>query len=207
MFTLTIISFLLALIHGSYNVINSYIKSYGYAAIFILMALESSSLPVPSEVVLPLAGLFVAKGLLNFWLALGAAVLGSIVGSLIDYAIGYFIGKEIVYKHLKIFHIKKESLERFDKWFEKNGVAAVFLTRLVPVVRTLINFPAGFAKMPFKKFMLYSVAGMIIWDIVLMAFGFYLLAANSAVIVLAAVGVFAILLYVVYKLAMRRMSK
>jgi len=207
MFTLTIVSFLYALIHGSYNVINAYIKTYGYAAIFILMTLESSSLPIPSEVVLPLVGLFVAKGTLNFGLALIAALLGSIIGSAIDYVIGYFVGKDIVYKHLKFFHIKKESLDSFDKWFEKNGVAAVFLTRLVPVVRTFINFPAGFAKMSFKKFMAYSIAGMLIWDIVLIAFGYYLLSANSAVVVMASIGVFAILLYVIYKVAMRRMKK
>jgi membrane protein DedA with SNARE-associated domain len=207
MFTLTIVSFLSALIHGSYNVISTYIKSYGYAAIFILMALESSSLPVPSEVVLPLVGLFAAKAVLNFWLALLVAMLGSTVGSTVDYVLGYYIGKDIVYRHLKFFHIKKESLDSFDIWFEKNGNAAVFLTRLVPIVRTFINFPAGFAKMSFKKFIAYSVVGMLIWDLVLMAFGYYLLSANSAVIVMAAIGVFAIALYVIYRVAMRKMKK
>ncbi len=207
MFTLTIISFISLLIHGSYNVISAFIKSYGYAAVFILMGLESSSLPVPSEVVLPLVGYFAAKGVLSFYLALVAAMLGSIVGSLIDYAIGYYIGKDIVYRHLKFFHIKKESLDNFDAWFEKNGIAAIFLSRLVPVVRTFINFPAGFAKMSFKKFIIYSTAGMLIWDVVLMVFGFYLLSANSAVVVLASVGVFAIALYAIYRLAMKKMRK
>jgi membrane protein DedA with SNARE-associated domain len=207
MFTLTIISFVSSLVHGSYAVIEAFIKSYGYAAVFLLMGLESSSLPVPSEVVLPLVGYFAAKGILNFYLALLAAMLGSIVGSIVDYAIGYYIGKEIVYKHLKFFHIKKESLDNFDSWFEKNGIAAIFLSRLVPVVRTFINFPAGFAKMSFKKFMAYSIAGMLIWDVVLMAFGYYLLSVHNAVVVLASVGVFAIVLYVIYRFAMKRMRK
>ena len=207
MFTLAILTFIVSLIHGSYNVISGFIKSYGYAAIFVLMGLESSSLPVPSEVVLPLVGYFAAKGILNFYLALAVAVLGSIVGSLIDYAIGYYIGKDIVYKHLKFFHIKKESLDSFDAWFEKNGVAAIFLTRLVPVVRTFINFPAGFAKMSLKEFLAYSILGMLIWDIVLMVFGFYLLSVNNAVVVLGSIGVFAIALYVVYRFAMKRMKK
>ncbi len=207
MFTLTIISFISSLIFNSYKAITAFITTYGYAAIFVLMAMESSSLPVPSEVVLPLAGLFAAKGLLNFWIALLAGVVGSIVGSLIDYFIGYFIGKEVVYRNLKFFHIKKESIEAFDQWFEKNGFAAIFLTRLVPIARTFINFPAGFAKMPLKKFLLYSTIGIIIWDVVLMAFGFYLLSVNSAVIVLASIGVFAILLYVIYKYSMRRMKR
>jgi membrane protein DedA with SNARE-associated domain len=207
MFTLSILSFLKSLIEGSYTVISMFVKAYGYAAIFILMTLESSSLPIPSEVVLPLAGYFVAKGVLNFWLALIVAVLGSILGSVIDYVIGYAIGKEIVYKHLRLFHIKKQTLDNFDRWFEKNGNAAVFLTRLVPIARTFINFPAGFAKMSFKKFMIYSVMGMIIWDAVLMVFGLYLLSANNAVIALASIGVFAIVLYMIYKFAMKRMKK
>jgi len=207
MFTLSIVTFIISLIHGSYNVISGFIKSYGYAAIFVLMGLESSSLPVPSEVVLPLVGYFAAKGILNFYLALAIAVLGSIVGSLIDYVIGYYIGKDIVYKHLSFFHIKKESLDNFDAWFEKNGVAAIFLTRLVPVVRTFINFPAGFAKMSLKEFLAYSILGMLIWDVVLMVFGFYLLSVNNAVVVLGSIGVFAIALYVVYKLAMKRMKR
>lgn len=208
MFTLSIVSFLLSLISNSSNAIALFIKSYGYGAIFILMALESSSLPVPSEVVLPLAGLFVAQHLLrSFWITFAVAIAGSMLGSFVDYAIGYVIGKDLVYKHLKLFHLKKESLDNFDAWFAKNGLAAIFLTRLVPIVRTVINFPAGFAKMKLKEFIAYSLAGMFIWDLVLMTFGYYLLSSKSAVIVMASVGVFAILLYVVYRLAMRRMKK
>jgi membrane protein DedA with SNARE-associated domain len=208
-FTLGIVSLISSLISNSYAAINMLIKSYGYLAIFILMAMESSSLPVPSEVILPLAGFFAAQGTINFVLAFIAGILGSIVGSLVDYAIGYYIGKDIVYKHLKFFHIKKESLDRFDAWFEKNGMAAIFFTRLVPIARTFINFPAGFAKMRLKEFLAYTIAGFFIWDLVLMLFGYYLhtVAVNSAVTALAAIGVFAILLYVVYKVAMKRMRK
>lgn len=207
MFSLSIISFLLSLISNSSNSISIFIKSYGLLAIFILMVLEGSSLPVPSEVVLPLAGLFAAEHLISFPLALIVGILGSIVGALIDYAIGYIIGKDLVYKNLKLFHIKKERLDDFDAWFAKNGLAAVFLTRLVPIARTIINFPAGFAKMKLKDFLAYSLAGMFIWDLVLMTFGYYLLSSKSAELVLASVGIFAILLYVVYRLAMKGMKK
>lgn len=196
-----------SLISGSYGAISAFVKAYGYLAIFILMTLESSSLPVPSEVVLPLAGAFSASGILSFPIALVAAIIGSIVGSVIDYAIGYYIGKEVVYRHLRFFHIRKESLDSFDRWFEKNGIAAVFMTRLVPVVRTFINFPAGFARMQFKKFMAYSIAGMIIWDIVLMSFGFYLLSGRNAATDMAAIGIFAIALYLIYSYTMKRMRK
>ncbi len=208
-FTLSILSFLSLLIEHSYTTITAFVQSYGYIAIFVLMAMESSTLPIPSEVVLPLAGLLAANRLLSFPIAFIAALLGAIVGSMIDYVIGYFIGKDIVYKHLRLFHIKKESLDDFDSWFHKNGNAAVFLTRLVPVVRTVINFPAGFAKMKLRDFLAYSIAGMVIWDLVLMAFGYFFLSTktNSVVTVLASVGVFAILLYVVYRVAMRQLRK
>lgn len=207
MFSLSIISFILSLITNSSNAISAFIKSYGYEAIFVLMALESSSLPVPSEVILPLVGLFASRHILSFYLALVVGLLGSILGALVDYAIGYIIGKDVIYKHLRLFHLKKESLDNFDKWFEKNGLAAVFLTRLVPIARTIINFPAGFAKMNLKEFLAYSIAGMVIWDVVLMAFGYYLLSSSSAVVVLASVGVFAILLYVIYRYTMGRLKR
>ncbi len=198
---------LLGVMKGSAGIITNYIQAYGYAAIFGLMALEGSSLPVPSEVVMPLAGYFAAKGTISFAWALLAGLLGSIVGLAVDYYIAYFVGKDVVYKHLKAFHIKKESLDNFDNWFERNGVAAIFLTRLVPVIRTLVSFPAGFARMNAKKFFGYSILGSLIWDAVLMAFGFYALSANDATIVLASTGIFALALYLVYHITTKRMRK
>jgi membrane protein DedA with SNARE-associated domain len=183
------------------------VGKYGYLAIFILMILESATLPVPSEVVLPLAGLLAQRGLLSLPLGLLVAVVGSTIGMAIDYYIGYFIGKDVVYKHLRFFHISKASLDSFDRWFERNGDAGVFISRLFPVIRTVISFPAGFAKMEQKKFFLYSVVGTVIWDLVLMLFGFYLLSANRAVEVMAAVAVFGIVLYVLYRIANQRVRK
>ena len=206
MLTLGIIGSLSSMALGSYSAISAFIKTYGYLAIFILMALEGSTVPVPSEVVLPLAGLLSEKGLLNFPLALAAGIAGSLVGTMVDYAIGYVIGRDLVYKHLRLFHVKKETLDGFDRWFDKNGIAAVFLTRLVPVVRTVINFPAGFARMPLKEFLSYTLVGIVVWDVVLMAFGYYLLSVKSAVDVLAAIGVFAIALYVIYAITLRKLK-
>lgn len=182
-------------------------KTYGYFAIFGLMALEGSTLPIPSEVVLPVAGLLIAQGILSsFPLALLAALLGSTLGLAVDYYIAYFFGKEVVYKHLQRFHIKKESLDSFDNWFERNGVAAVFITRLVPVIRTVMSFPAGFAKMDLKKFFGYSIIGSLIWDSALMAFGFYALKTNNIVYTLTAIGIFGIVLYIIYKVAINKMK-
>jgi membrane protein DedA with SNARE-associated domain len=185
----------------------AWVNAYGYAAVFVLMLMESATLPIPSEVVLPLAGVLAAKGALNIYLVIAVATVGSMIGSIIDYAIGYYLGKELVYKHLQLFHVKKHTLDNFDAWFAKNGNVAVFLTRFIPIVRTVINFPAGFAKMSLKTFLTYTFVGVLIWDIVLVTFGYYLLSAKNASVILAGVAVFVIILYVLYRFAASKMRK
>ncbi len=203
----SIIATFTQLFTASYATITSLFNVYGYPAVFGLMLLEGSSLPVPSEVVLPLAGLFVQKGLMNVYLVFAAALLGSIGGLAIDYYIGYYLGKEVIYKHLHIFHIKRESLDRFDEWFAKNGNVAVFVSRLIPIVRTWMSFPAGIARMDAKRFFTYSIIGTAIWDAVLIAFGYYFLSASKAVYVLIAIAVFAIAVYLVYHFSMKRLGR
>ncbi|MCL5114925.1 MAG: DedA family protein [Candidatus Marsarchaeota archaeon] len=203
----SIISAVTSVFTSSYTAISSLVTSYGYAAIFGLMLLEGSSLPVPSEVVMPLAGLFAHQHLLRFYPALIAGLLGSIGGLAIDYYIGYLLGKDVVYRHLRMFHISKESLDRFDAWFARNGSAAVFISRLVPVARTFMSFPAGFAKMNAKRFFTYSIAGTFIWDAVLMAYGYYLLSAKSAVVVLFGIAAFAVVVYLIYYLFRRHTKR
>lgn len=198
---------MLGLLANSSTIISDLINNYGYIAIFALMTLESASLPIPSEVILPLSGYLAARGSLGFAPAFAAAMLGAIAGLAIDYAIGYYIGKDVIYKHLQTFRIKKKSLDDFDAWFARNGVAAVFLSRLIPEVRALMSFPAGFARMSLKKFFAFSIAGAFIWNLVLMLFGYYLLSTDSAIILMASIGVFAIALYAIYKFAMGRMKK
>jgi membrane protein DedA with SNARE-associated domain len=185
----------------------AWVNAYGYAAVFVLMMMESATLPVPSEVILPLAGLLASKGALNIYLVIAVATVASMIGSVVDYAIGYYLGKEVVYKHLRLFHVKKRTLDNFDAWFAKNGVAAVFFTRFIPVLRTVINFPAGFAKMDLKRFLGYTFVGVLVWDVVLVTFGFYALAAKRASVILAAIGVFAIVLYVIYRVAVSRLGR
>ncbi len=199
--------FTLSILATTYSSISALISEYGYIAIFGLMLLEGSSLPVPSEVVLPLAGLLVANHTLNFGLVYIAALLGSIAGLAVDYYIGYFLGKDVVYKNLKLFHIKQAQLDAFDKWFDRNGVSAVFFTRFIPVLRTIMSFPAGFAHMEQKRFFAYSIAGTAIYDIILIIFGIKALSTHNAVITLTSIGIFAIVLYSLYRYAMKRMSK
>ncbi|MEM0149583.1 MAG: DedA family protein [Candidatus Micrarchaeaceae archaeon] len=203
---LAIFGFAASLISNSYATISVLVQHYGYAAIFALMLLEGSSLPVPSEVILPLTGFFARQGFLSLYWGVLAALLGSIAGLAIDYYIGYFIGKDVVYRHLQAFRIKKESLDSFDRWFERNGFAAVFISRLIPVLRTFMSFPAGFAKMPQKEFFAYSIAGSIIWDTVLALYGYYALASDSAVLIMASIGAFALALYAIYYVAKKRMK-
>ena len=183
------------------------VQEYGYPMLFLLMFLESSSIPVPSEVVLPLAGVLAFRNLLHFWPAFAVTLVGSALGLALDYYIGFILGKDVVYRHLHFFHLKKESINRFDSWFNRNAVAAVFFSRLLPVVRTIMSFPAGFARLPAKRFFLYSITGAAIWDMILMLFGFYALSTNSAVVWMGAIGGLAIALFVAYKVGMRRLRR
>ncbi len=194
------------LISGITNLIPVLIKSYGYVAIFALMVLESATIPVPSEIILPLGGYLAAKGALSLPIVFVVGVLGSTIGMLIDYAIGYYIGKDVFYKHLNTLHIKKSTIDGFDNWFNKNAPAAVMFSRILPVVRTIMSFPAGFARMNIKEFLAYSLVGIVIWDGVLTMYGYYLLSAKSAVVALGATGIVAIVLYVIYVFAKRRLK-
>lgn len=187
--------------------INSLLSTYGYLGLFGMMALEGASLPIPSEVIVPIAGYLAAKGVFNFYIAALAILAGNMVGVVIDYVIGYFIGKDVVYKHLHLFHINKEKIDAFYSWFNRNGGFAVFVSRMIPVLRGLISFPAGFARMPFKKFFLYSLVGSAIWDILLMLFGYYLLSSNNLYIAMSAVAFLALILYIIYRIAVKKTRK
>ncbi len=191
----------------TYSTISGLIVSHGYLAILFLMTLESASFPVPSEVVLPAVGFFAAEGSINPILGFLAALLGGVIGMGIDYYIAYFLGKDVVYKHLHFFHISRERLLAFDGWFKENGDFAVFVSRMIPVVRGIMSFPAGFAEMPINKFMTYSVAGTILWDAVLVGFGYYVHAAKDVTLITAAFVAFAIVLCAVYLVAMKGIGK
>ncbi len=184
---------------GAYAWILSLIHTYGYLGIVVLMILEGASLPIPSEVIAPAAGFLSARGVFSFPVAFIAVLLGNTVGIAIDYTIGYYIGKKVVYNNLHRFRIKKSTLKAFDAWFNRNGAFAVFISRLIPEVRGLMSFPAGFAKMPLKKFFFWSILGSAIWDIVLMLFGYYVVSTSSVAIEVGALAIFIVILYFIYK--------
>ncbi len=143
--------------------ISDIIGQIGYLGIFLLMALESVCLPIPSEVVMTFGGFAAQSGDLNFWLVGLAGSLGCLAGSTIAYGIGYYGGRPFLKKYGKFVMIGEHDIERADRWFSKYGIEAVFITRLLPIVRTFISLPAGMTKMNFTKFAVYSFAGSIPW--------------------------------------------
>jgi membrane protein DedA with SNARE-associated domain len=189
------------------------VSYWGYSGIFGLMVLESSSLPVPSEVVLPFSGYLVSEGQLNFWVTVVVATVAAIIGSLIDYYIG-LKGIEALTKR-KILGRALFSVDQLtfaDKWFNRYGSITIFLARLVPGIRTLISFPAGATKMPLAKFVVFTTAGCILWNTLLIYVGYYLgtnwiEVAGISHFILTAVIVALAALIVVYLVMRRRKRK
>ncbi|MGZ4849381.1 MAG: DedA family protein [Halobacteriota archaeon] len=145
------------------NFIISVIEQLGYAGVFVGMTLESVGLPIPSEVIMPFAGYVVWEGGLTLIGITVAGTLGCLAGSLIAYYIGLWGGRPLLERYGKYVLISKRELDLADKWFEKYGDRAVFISRLLPVVRTYISFPAGIVNMDVKKFSLYTVLGSLPW--------------------------------------------
>ncbi|MBU6336924.1 MAG: DedA family protein [Acidobacteria bacterium] len=135
----------------------------GLPGIFVLMTLESACIPIPSEPTMLFAGFNVDQGTYSFAAAVSVAVAANVVGSWIAYGVGRFGRYELIQEHGKWLHITPARLEQAERWFEKYGGAAVFFSRMLPIVRTFISLPAGVAKMPFGRFTLYTFLGCIPW--------------------------------------------
>ena len=155
----------------SSGTLNSFMTKYGYASVFALMALESASTPVPSEVVLPLAGYFVSLGSLNFWVVVVVSTAGSLVGALVDYFLAKWLGRPFVVGLLGLFRLHKNALDRAEAWFDRSAQWTVFAARFVPGLRTVISLPAGLFEMDFSRFVLMTVAGCFAWSVILVYAG------------------------------------
>ena len=156
------------------------IAQYGYAAVFLLMVLESACVPVPSEVTMLFGGALasaafvgVGKDLDLFWVGL-LGTAGNVVGSWLAYWAGYVGGRPLFERFGRYLLVRPHEIDRAHEWFERHGEAAVFFSRLLPVVRTFISLPAGVARMPPARFTLYTVLGCLPWTFALAWLGYTL---------------------------------
>lgn len=172
----SVINWLLGITHG-----------LGYFGIGILMSIESSFFPLPSEVVVPPAAYLASQGVMRLpWIVL-AGTLGSLVGAIFNYLLALSLGRLVVYrlagtKAARFLFISPAKIERAEKYFLSNAKSATFVGRLIPVIRQLVSIPAGFCRMPFGPFILYTAAGAFIWVSILAALG-YFIGANQALLI------------------------
>ncbi|WP_210402002.1 DedA family protein [Thioclava sp. F36-6] len=143
------------------------ISSMGYAGIAALMAIESACIPLPSEVIMPFSGYLASKGQFSLLLVATVGAIGCNIGSTLAYFIGAYGGRRAVERWGRYILLSQSDLDRADRWFSRYGSAAVFVSRLLPLVRTFISLPAGIARMPFWKFQIYTFFGSWPWCLVL----------------------------------------
>src|SRR5256886_2470481 len=149
-------------------------RDLGYPGIVILMAIESSFLPLPSELVMPPAGYLAAKGELSFVLAIACGVVGSILGALANYGLAHWLGRAVVRRIGKYVWISEKSLERSERYFAEHGEISTFMGRMLPVIRHLISIPAGVARMDLAKFVTFTGLGALVWCTVLTWIGWFI---------------------------------
>jgi membrane protein DedA with SNARE-associated domain len=141
----------------------STIAAMGYSGIVLLMAIESACIPLPSEIIMPFSGYLVYTGKMNLWLVAVAGAVGCVLGSLVAYWVGMYGGRPLIEKYGRYILLSRHDLDIADRWFEKRGEIIVFVSRLLPAIRTFIAFPAGVARMNLTKFIIYTFAGSLPW--------------------------------------------
>jgi len=192
-------------------IIDWYMANMNYLTIFILMAIESSFIPFPSEVVIPPAAWKAAQGDLNFWLVIFFGTLGALIGALFNYYIAKYLGQKLIYafadtRFAHLCMIDRSKVEKAEQYFAENGKSSTLVGRLIPVIRQLISIPAGLASMPLKIFIIYTVIGAAAWNLILALMGYYLYSQKalletyyselSWIMIILGVG---FILYLIYK--------
>lgn len=203
---------------GNYisGLITLYMENITYPTVFFLMTLESTFLPVPSELVVPPAAWKAAQGEMNIFLVVFFSTLGCVFGALINYYLAKYLGRRIIYSLVdtKIAHmlfINKEHMEKSEAFFIKYGKSSTFIGRLVPGVRHLISIPAGIARMNIADFIFYTAVGSAIWNSILAALGYFLYSQQELLkryykdltIFFLAVFVFFVI-YIIYKYFLKK---
>jgi membrane protein DedA with SNARE-associated domain len=139
------------------------ISALGYWGIVLLMAIESACIPLPSEIIMPFSGYLVSRGEMNIWGVGIAGAVGCVLGSIVAYYVGMYGGRPFIEKYGRYVLVSRHDLDLADRWFAKYGEAIVFISRLLPAVRTFIAFPAGVARMKMSRFIIYTFAGSLPW--------------------------------------------
>ena len=190
------------------DVFLQFIDGWGYYAVAILMALENACIPIPSELILGFAGYMIYAGRMTFTMAMVAGMVGGMAGSYFAYYVGHYGGRPFVDRHGKYFFVKKSHVDIAQEWFDKYGIKAVFFSRMLPVVRTFISLPAGFAHVDMKKFFFYTFIGSLPWTALILFIGMMLgegwkvmmeVGHEISLAVAAAIVIICIVLYVQYK--------
>jgi membrane protein DedA with SNARE-associated domain len=147
------------------------LQNNGLLIVFLAMTAENAMLPIPSEIVIPYGGVLAAQGHTTLWAVILVSTAAALLGAGIVYAIGRFGGRPLAVRYGYVLRLKPSHMDRAEKWFEKRGEAMVLVTRVLPVVRTFISLPAGFARMSWKRFFLYTGLGSLVWNTALAYLG------------------------------------
>jgi membrane protein DedA with SNARE-associated domain len=147
------------------------ISLLGYSGIVLLMAIESACVPLPSEVIMPFSGYLVSTGRMNLWAVGVAGAVGCVLGSLVAYWVGMYGGRPLIEKYGRYVLVSRHDLDMADRWFSTHGEIIVFVSRLLPAIRTFIAFPAGVARMNLRRFVIYTFAGSLPWCLALAYIG------------------------------------
>lgn len=164
------------------HVIYDFVSQDGLIAIFILMTLESAIIPIPSELVMTLAGFFAALGKLNLWEAIVVAIVANVLGSFILYVVGRTGGRALVERWGRYVLLKPKDIDRAEVWFSRHGEPAVIISRLLPVVRSIISLPAGIAEMSPTRFGLFTLIGSVPFVTLLALAGYWLGSSYSEIV-------------------------
>lgn len=188
-----------------------FIDTLGYFGVFLLMTLESALIPIPSEITMPFSGSLVVLGTFNFWIVVLVGTIGNLVGSLLAYWLGWWGGETVVrtviVKYGKYFLISEHEYDQSERWFRKHGEIIVFVSRILPILRTFISLPAGVAKMKLVKFIIYTTIGSLIWAYFLTSIGVVLgnnweslqVYFHKFDLVIVAAGIIAVIWYIRHK--------
>jgi membrane protein DedA with SNARE-associated domain len=166
------------------SIVGWYMAHIGYGTVIFLMAVESSFIPFPSEIVIPPAAWKAAQGDLNIFLVVISGTVGALIGALFNYYFGLVLGRRLVYRlaDTHIMHallVNRKAIEKAERYFLTYGKSSTFIGRLVPAVRQLISIPAGLARMKMKDFLIYTTLGSTLWNIILAVLGYFLYAQKD----------------------------